>query len=242
MAVFTLMPAALVIGARHFGFAIIERLLADGWSVTGGARSAETLANVRGVGARAREVDVTDQASVLAALQACAEDDGRLELVVNAASPQHSAPRAAGPFGGGVLAEAAADAFDSWSVMPARGAFAFLSASARFALAQAPQSPITIVQVTGGSARRGMPGRGPWAAGAFAVRALTQSAAQELRPHGIHVALLIVDAGIDRTGEGDASTADQPSLADAVVYLTSQSMRAMTHELQVTPALDGWTP
>ncbi len=241
MAVFGPMPAALVIGARNFGFAIIERLLSDGWSVTGGARSAETLAKVRGLGARAREVDVTDQASVLAALEDCAGHDGRLDLVVNAASP-YSASRGAGPFGGGVLAEAAADAFERWSVMPARGAFAFLSASARFAVAQAPRSPMTIIQVTGGSARRGMPGRGPWAAGAFAVRALTQSAAQELRPSGIHVALLIIDAGIDRTGEGDARTADQLSLADAVAYLASQSPRAMTHELQVTPALDSWTP
>jgi NAD(P)-dependent dehydrogenase (short-subunit alcohol dehydrogenase family) len=235
------MPAALVIGARNLGSAIIERLLSDGWSVTGAARSAETLARVRELGARALEVDVTDQGSVLEALRDCAGHDGRLDLIVNAASP-YSARPGGGPFGGGVLAEAAADAFDSWSVMPARGAFAFLSASARFALAQTPQSPMTILQVTGGSARRGMPGRGLWAAGAFGVRALTQAAAQELRPLGIHVALLIVDAGIDRTGEGDASTADQPSLADAVVYLASQSPRAMTHELQVTPALDSWTP
>ena len=78
--------------------------------------------------------------------------------------------------------------------------------------------------------------------GAFGVRALTQAAALELREEEIHVALLIVDAGIDRSGEGDARTADQPSLADAVAYLASQSPRAMTHELQVTPALDNWTP
>ena len=64
----------------------------------------------------------------------------------------------------------------------------------------------------------------------------------ELRAEEIHVALLVVDAGIDRTGEQDAHTADQPSLAEAVAYLASQSPRAMTHELQVTPALDNWTP
>ena len=69
MAVCGLMPTALVIGARNLGFAIIERLLSDGWSVTGGARSADTLARVGELGARALEVDVTDQASVLAALQ-----------------------------------------------------------------------------------------------------------------------------------------------------------------------------
>ena len=42
-----------------------------------------------------------------------------------------------------------------------------------------------------------MPGRGLWAAGAFATRALVQAAAQELRAAGIHVALLAVDATID---------------------------------------------
>jgi NADP-dependent 3-hydroxy acid dehydrogenase YdfG len=33
-------------------------------------------------------------------------------------------------------------------------------------------------------------------------------------------------------------TADPENLADAVGYLASQSPRAMTHELGVTPALD----
>src|SRR6476469_6364964 len=63
-----LMSTALVIGARNLGFAIIERLLADGWNVAGGAVSVETLDRVRGAGAHAIEMDVTDQASVLAAL------------------------------------------------------------------------------------------------------------------------------------------------------------------------------
>ena len=87
-----------------------------------------------------------------------------------------------------------------------------------------------------------MPGRGLWAAGAFGVRALTQAAASELREQEIHVALLIVDASIDRSGTDDLATADPGSLADAVAYLAGQSPRAMTHELQVTPARDNWTP
>jgi NAD(P)-dependent dehydrogenase (short-subunit alcohol dehydrogenase family) len=232
------MPAALIIGARNLGFAIIERLLADGWSVTGGARSSETLEKVSRAGATALEVDVTDQSSVLEALRAVAARDGRVDLVVNAASPYGGSR--SGPFGGGALAEAAPSGFEDWAAMPGRAAFAFLSASARFLRAQGGEA--TIVQVTGGSARRAMPGRGLWAAGAFSVRALTQAAAIELRPHGIHVALLIVDAVIDRSGSDSADSADPGSLADAVAYLASQSPRAMTHELQVTPALDNWTP
>jgi NAD(P)-dependent dehydrogenase (short-subunit alcohol dehydrogenase family) len=232
------MPAALVIGARTLGFVIIERLLADGWDVAGGAVSAETLDRVRGAGAHPLQMDVTDQASVLAALEEVGARFGRVDLVVNAASPY--ADTGAGPFGGGNLADSDPDGFERWTTRPARGAHAALSASARFLRAQGGAA--TVIQITGGSSRRAMSGRGLWAAGAFAVRALTQAAALELREEEIHVALLIIDAGIDRSGEGDAHTADQPSLADAVAYLASQSPRAMTHELQVTPALDNWTP
>jgi NAD(P)-dependent dehydrogenase (short-subunit alcohol dehydrogenase family) len=232
------MPAALIIGARNFGFAIIQRLLADGWSVTGAARSAETLDKVREAGAHALEVDVTDQASVLAALRDTADRYGGVDLVVNAAAP-YGGTRS-GPFGGGQLAEAGPDAFEDWASLPARGAFAFLSAAARFMIDQGREA--TVIQVTGGSSKRAMPGRGLWAAGAFGVRALTQAAALELREHRIHAALLVVDAMIDRSGGDDAHSADPASLADAVAYLASQSPRAMTHELQVTPALDNWTP
>jgi NAD(P)-dependent dehydrogenase (short-subunit alcohol dehydrogenase family) len=233
------MPAALVIGARNLGFAIIERLIADGWDVAGGAVSAETLDRIRGAGAHPLEVDVTDQASVLAALTEVSARFGRVDLIVNAASP-YAAAGGGGPFGGGSLADSDPDGFERWMTRPARGAYGALSASARFLKAQGGTA--TVIQITGGSSRRAMPGRGLWAAGAFAVRALTQAAALELRGDEIHVALLIVDAGIDRSGEGDARTADQPSLADAVAYLAGQSPRAMTHELQVTPALDNWTP
>ena len=232
------MPTALVIGARNLGYSVIERLLADGWAVTGSARSESTLDRVRAAGAEALAVDVTDQASVAGALREVADRHGRIELVVNAASPYGGSR--SGPFGGGPLAEAAPSGFEDWSAMPVRGAFAFLSASARFLTDQG--GPATVVQVTGGSSRRAMSGRGLWAAGAFGVRALTQAAALELRAQSIHVALLIVDATIDRSGGDDAGSADPASLADAVAYLAAQSPRAMTHELQVTPALDQWVP
>lgn len=163
---------------------------------------------------------------------------GRVDLVVNAASPYGGG--GSGPFGGGRLAEAEATGFEQWSAMPQRGAFAFLSASARFLLEQGGEA--AVVQVTGGSSRRAMDGRGLWAAGAFGVRALTQAAALELREHRIHVALLVVDAVIDRSQGDDARSADPASLADAVAYLAAQNPRAMTHELQVTPALDQWVP
>src|SRR6267378_1885680 len=128
--------SGLVFGARNLGGAIIDTLIADGWAMAGVARSTATLEKIAQAGALALEADVTDQASVTRALARATEANGRIDLVVNAAST-YGGTRT-GPFGGGPIAEASA----------------------------------------------------------FGVRAITQAAALELRPRGIHVALLIVDAGI----------------------------------------------
>jgi NADP-dependent 3-hydroxy acid dehydrogenase YdfG len=129
---------------------------------------------------------------------------------------------------------------------PARAAFSFLSASRRFAITQGWAA--TLVQVTGGSAPRAMPGRRLWAAGAFGVRAITNAAVLELRPRGIQVALLIVDAGIqplDGSTRGAVSPkalADPRRIANAVLFLANQDARSATHELQLTPLAENRTP
>src|SRR4051794_24212492 len=235
---------ALVFGARNLGRAVLERLSEQGWNLAGSARSEATLQGIRDLGGLALEADVTDPAAVQQGLKdTAAHYGGRVDLAVNAASA-YGGTRT-GPFGGGPIAEASPTAFDDWGAAPARAAFTFLSGAARFARAQ--RGPMTLVQVTGGSARRAMPGRGLWAAGAFGVRAITLAAAQELRDEGIHVALLIVDAGIEpfsglRPGQERESTADPRELAHAVAFLAEQGARAATHELQVTPLAERWVP
>src|SRR5262245_7688901 len=120
--------SALIFGARNLGKAIIETLIGAGWSAAGVARTDETLAGVTAAGALAIRADVTDPASVTAALQETADANGPLDLVVNAASPYGGAR--SGPFGGGPLAEASPEAFEAWATAPPRAAFAFLSATA----------------------------------------------------------------------------------------------------------------
>ena len=238
------MPRALlVLGARNLGGAIADHFKAQGWATAAVAQSDETVRAATDRGHLGIQADATDADQIAAAARQTAERFGSLDAMVNAVS---LSGRPAGPFGGGPLLEADPGALDHYMGTVARQAFAFLTTGAR-ALTQSGGG--TLIQVTGGSSRRAMPGRGAWAAGAFATRALTQAAAQELRDQGIHVALLVVDATIDSPktaeftrGRAPEELADQESVARAAYFLTEQSARGMTHELVVTPAGDRWVP
>jgi NAD(P)-dependent dehydrogenase (short-subunit alcohol dehydrogenase family) len=236
---------ALVLGARNLGGAIARRLLDGGWQVAAVARSDDTLASVRELGALAISADAAEPAGLEEAVTRTRDELGAPTLLVNAVSAARP-PEGETSFGGGPMADATVEGFRGWASAVAEQAFVFLSGGTR-ALRAAGGG--TMIQVTGGSARRAIPGRGPWAAGAFATRALVQAAAQELREEGIHVALLVVDATIE-SPRTDLFTRDQPrealadmcDVAEAVVYLAGQGIRGMTHELVITPAGDRWVP
>src|SRR5215207_5346475 len=210
---------AVVLGARNLGGAMIDHLQARGWRGAAVARSEETAAAVRERGTL----------GIAAAVSASRPpDDGK-------------------GFGGGPIGEATLDGFRGWAAAVAEQAFVFLSTGIR-TLRESSDGG-TLIQVTGGSARRAMPGRGLWSAGAQASRAMAHAAAQEVREEGIHVALLIVDATIESPKTADFtrdapknSLADMRLIAEAVEYLASQQPRAYTHELLLTPAGDRWVP
>jgi NAD(P)-dependent dehydrogenase (short-subunit alcohol dehydrogenase family) len=240
------MPGSLlVLGARNLGGAVLDHFLAAGWQGAGVARSADTLDALRARGALALEADASDAEALRAAMAAARDQLGGLDLIVNAVSAAR--PVRSGPFGGGALAEATVEDWRGWGGAVAEQGFVFLSEGMRLLREQGRGG--TLIQVTGGSARRAMPGRGLWSAGAQAVRALVHAAAQELREERIHVALLIVDATIASPKTAaytkDAppeSLADMAEIARAVDYLTSQTPQGWTHELTVTPSGDRWMP
>ena len=168
--------SAVVFGARNLGRAVIERLTAEGWAVVGAARSQATLDGVATTGAVALEGDITERASVQQVLLKAAELHGRVDLVVNAAAP-YGGDRS-GPVRRRPSQRGGSGCVRALGGRTARAAFTFLSTVGAFLLEQG--GPATVVQVTGGSARRAMPGRGLWAAGSFGVRALSNAAALEL--------------------------------------------------------------
>ncbi|NJC74047.1 SDR family oxidoreductase [Planosporangium thailandense] len=231
----TLGPSAVVLGARRIGAAIVDRLITDGWRVTAVARSEETVQAARTRGARAVRADVTDPDALSAVLAAATDEYAGLDLIVNAAA----GPVPPGPFGGGPIADADLPAFRRWAVAVAERTFVFLNAGA---VALRRTGGGALIQLTGGSSVRAQAGRGPWAAGAFATRALTQAAALELRDAGIHVALLIVDGAIgphtaiDQHNAIDQHTAldvELPEIAAAVAYLATPGEVRRVHELRL---------
>ena len=238
------MPCLLVFGARNLGRAIAKQLAAEGWDVAATAMSEDSLERVGSEipGALTIVADARTSEDVERAFARTLERFGRIDLVVVAISPSTRGRT----FGGGGIAEAGAEVFAPYleDLLPALTTIMRVGARVL-----SDQGGGTYVQITGGSARRGMAGRGPWAAAAFATRGLLQAAAIELREKGVHVALLIVDASIESEKTADrlagqpaeASTSEE-DVARAVAYLAAQSPRGWTHELQLTPAGDRWVP
>src|SRR6195952_708663 len=141
------MPSLVVLGARNLGGAILGHHLNAGWRGGAVARSPETLQTVRAAGGLPLEAEASDPDQVRGALERARAEFGRLDLIVNAVSAAR--PTRPGPFGGGKLGEATVEDYRGWTNAVAEQAFVFLSEGAR-AGAQ------TLIQVTGGSARRAM--------------------------------------------------------------------------------------
>jgi NAD(P)-dependent dehydrogenase (short-subunit alcohol dehydrogenase family) len=233
------MPAAAVLGARHLGGAIVERLVADGYSVAAVAQSDDTLEAIRARGATALRANALVPDELAATLAQAREELGGLDLIVNAISVVK--PRPGDRHGGGPIADATLDDYRHWGPPIAELAFVFLSEGAR--ALRAGGSGGVLIQTSNVASRVPGAGHGIWAAGHHAQRALVSAAGQELREEGIRVCLLRIDGPIDSAknaqrlkdeGIPPEAAVDQSQIADAVVYLASQGSRAVSYELAVT--------
>ena len=102
---------------------------------------------------------------------------------------------------------------------------------------------------------RGGAGYAAFAAAKFGLRALAQSAARELGPQNIHVAHLVIDAGVDtawvreriRQREGEATADLDPgrlmrpeAVAEAYWALYQQPRDAWSSEMEIRPFGESW--
>src|SRR5262249_12870181 len=120
----TSMPAAVVLGARHLGGVIIERLVSDGWSTAGVARSDDTLQAIADRGATPLRANPLDPDELAKPSAHAREELGDIDLIVNAISV--AGPRPGDPHGGGPIADATLDQYRHWGAQISELAFVFL--------------------------------------------------------------------------------------------------------------------
>lgn len=231
-----------VIGAGDFiGAAIVRRFAAEGFAVHAGRRNGEKLAPLLGANVTGRSLDAREPDDVTAFL-AEAEAIAPLALVVFNVGANVHFP----------LLDTSDRVFRKVWEMACFAGFVSVREAARI---MAPRRAGKIF-VTGATAGlRGNPGYSAFAAAKAGLRAMAQSAARELWPQGIHVAHLVIDAGVDtewvrqRVIEriGAEALAAQPDLlmppeavAEAYWALYNQPKAAWTFEQEIRPYGETW--
>ncbi|KAL6692006.1 hypothetical protein J3F84DRAFT_384977 [Trichoderma pleuroticola] len=130
----------------------------------------------------------------------------------------------------------------------ANGLFYFAQKTLPLLLAAVDSSPHPpSLLVTGATASlRGSAFFSTFAAGKFAQRAITQSLAREFGPKGIHVALAVIDGGIDtpwgkdrivNNGVEDGKISPD-AIADSYWHLHTQHRSSFTQELDIRPFVE----
>jgi NAD(P)-dependent dehydrogenase (short-subunit alcohol dehydrogenase family) len=236
-----------VIGAGDYiGAAIARRFAREGHRVFAGRRTADKLAALKA------QIEAEGGACEVRGLDARKEDD--ITAFLNEA--EAGGPLAAVIFNVGAnvqfpILDTTERVYRKVWEMACYAGFLAGREAARLMLPRGEGS----IFFTGATASvRGGVGYAAFAAAKAGLRATAQSMARELGPKGIHVAHLIIDAGVDtafvrdrikaRGGDPDklpeATLMNPESIAETYWRLHAQTRDAWTFELDVRPFAEAW--
>ena len=241
-------PVALVVGAGDFiGSAIARRFAAGGYTTAVGRRHAEKLeplvAEIEAAGGRARAfaLDAREEENVQKVFESIERELGPLEVMIFNVGANVSFP----------ILETTSRVFRKVWEMACFGGFLCGREAAKHMLPRQRGS----IFFTGATASvRGGKGFGAFASAKSGLRALAQSMARELGPQNLHVAHLVIDAGVDtawvrerireagRDPEAlpEGTLMNPASVAEAYWMLHQQPRDAWTFELDVRPFRESW--
>ncbi len=238
-----------VVGAGDYiGGAIAERFAAEGYRVFGGRRNGDQLAPLKakieaaGGAFEGRSLDARQEDQV-AEFMNWADADQPLETVIFNVGANVNFP----------LLETTDRVFRKVWEMACQGGFLTGREAARRMLPHGGGS----IFFTGATASvRGGVGYAAFASAKAGLRAVAQSMARELGPKNIHVAHLIIDAGVDTAFVRSRITAargaealenltpdtlmEPTSIANAYWALHQQTRDAWTFELDLRPFAETW--
>jgi NAD(P)-dependent dehydrogenase (short-subunit alcohol dehydrogenase family) len=240
---------AAVIGAGDYiGAAIARRFAAGGFTIFAGRRNAEKLAplvaEIEANGSRvfARSLDARKEDEVTAFLRD-ADKQAPLEVCIFNIGANVNCP----------LLDTTERVFRKVWEMACYAGFLAGREAARLML---PRGRGCIFFTGATASLRGGTGYAAFASAKFGLRAVAQSAARELGPKNIHVAHLIIDAGVDtewvrdriRQREGEAALANidpgrlmrPAAVADAYWQIYQEPRDAWSFEREIRPFGEKW--
>ncbi|MEO9898160.1 MAG: SDR family NAD(P)-dependent oxidoreductase [Paracoccaceae bacterium] len=238
------MSHILIVGAGDYiGSAVARRFAQGGYRVSVGRRKGEKLEpltseiNAAGGQAHGYTVDARDEDSINATMAAC-EAIEPLDIVLF-------------NVGGNVLfpiRETTSQVFRKVWEMACFGGFQTGRAAAEIMV---PRGKGCVFFTGATASMRGSSGFSAFASAKAGLRNLAQSMARELGPQGIHVAHLVIDAGVDtdwirefmaqrgRILEAD-DLVNPASVAEAYWGLANQTPDAWTFEMDLRPDRETW--
>jgi NAD(P)-dependent dehydrogenase (short-subunit alcohol dehydrogenase family) len=241
-------PVALIVGAGDYiGAAIAKRFAAGGFTVCMGRRNGDKLAplvaEIEAMGGAAhaytmdaRKEDVT--AEIFARVEA---EVGPIEVCIFNVGGNVRFP----------ILETTERVFRKVWEMAAYAGFLTGREAARYMV---PREKGSIFFTGATASMRGSSGYAAFAAGKFALRGMVQAMARELGAQNIHIAHLVIDAGVDTAfvreritaagGDPEAMPADTlmdpHSVAEAYWMLHHQTRDGWTHEMDIRPFGETW--
>jgi NAD(P)-dependent dehydrogenase (short-subunit alcohol dehydrogenase family) len=239
---------ALIGAGDYIGSAIARRFAAEGYIVVAGRRSAEKLEplvrSIEAEGGRCigRGLDARKEEDLIAFMQA-AEAAAPLEVCIFNVGANVSFP----------ILDTTERVFRKVWEMACYGGFLSGREAARLMV---PRGRGTILFTGATASVRGGKDYAAFASAKAGLRAVAQSMARELGPLGIHVAHLVIDAGVDtawvheriKAARGAEALENMPpdtlmnpaSVANAYWMLHQQSRDGWTFELDLRPYAETW--
>jgi NAD(P)-dependent dehydrogenase (short-subunit alcohol dehydrogenase family) len=236
-----------VVGAGdHIGAAVARRFAREGYHVVAGRRTADRLADLKSAieadGGRCttRALDARKEEDV-AAFLAAAEAIAPLEAVIFNVGGNVRYP----------LLDTTERVFRKVWEMACYAGFLTGREAARL---MAPRGLGSIFFTGATASLRGGAGYAAFASAKAGLRAVAQSMAREFGPQGLHVAHLVIDAGVDTAFVRDRMKAagrdpdalppdtlmNPDSIAEAYWRLHTQTRDAWTFELDLRPFAETW--
>lgn len=241
-------PVVFIIGAGDFiGAAIARRFAKGGFTVCMGRRNGDKLeplvTELRAQGATAHGygMDARDEDSVIETFAKVEQEVGAIDLVVFNVGGNVRFP----------IRDTTARVFRKvWEM----ACFAGFLCGREAARHMVPRGKGAIFFTGASASMRGNAGFAAFGAGKAGLRSLAQSMARELGPENIHVAHLVIDAGVDtefvrermRAAGRDPDTLpadtlmNPTSVAEAYWTLYHQNRDGWTFELDLRPYGERW--